>query len=216
MLELRPADREAVVTGLAQLVSDPNAGSSEHRLELAKQSLNAVNSVEPTRRLLAALPGLGTLEALPLAEAYVDHPQLAETAEAALTDIRRSAWRASASHMTEIAENAIDRDPSSRWHTGAQQEGGEWFQLDLGAPYTLSGIALTLGEQAREGYPREYEVYLSLDGSDWGRPAAQGAGAAGTMSIEVAPRQARYVRIVQTGRGDGVFWAIDEIEVAAD
>jgi len=44
-------------------------------------------------------------------------------------------------------------------------------------------------------YPRAYRVQVSMDGKTWGRPIAEGAGAAGQTSITFRPVQARFVRI---------------------
>lgn len=58
-----------------------------------------------------------------------------------------------------------------------------------------------------------YEVYLSLDGSDWGEPVARGTGASVTR-ISFSPQEARYVRIVQTGNS-GSWWSIVELDAYA-
>lgn len=54
-------------------------------------------------------------------------------------------------------------------------------------------------------YPRAYSVQVSLDGTKWSQPVAQGAGIPGQMTISFKPVQARFVRITETTAGDAVW-----------
>jgi len=47
------------------------------------------------------------------------------------------------------------------------------------------------------GFPREYLVEVSLDGTTW-KPAATGTGTGRTTTATFAPVQARFVRVTQT------------------
>jgi len=77
------------------------------------------------------------------------------------------------------AENAIDNDPSTLWHT-------EWFQSDppppheiqinMGATYTVNGFRyLPRQDGSENGRVNQYEFYVSNDGLNWGAPVASGA-----------------------------------------
>ena len=62
--------------------------------------------------------------------------------------------------------------------------------------------------------PVAYTVQLSMDGTSWGTPVAQGAGATPTTVIRFAPSDARFIRITQTGSAaSGEQWAIAQVRV---
>lgn len=48
------------------------------------------------------------------------------------------------------------------------------------------------------GFPRGYQVQVSMDGTTWSAPVAQGAGTGAFTSIPFAPVMAKFVRITQT------------------
>jgi hypothetical protein len=49
------------------------------------------------------------------------------------------------------------------------------------------------------GYPRAFEVQVSMDGTSWGPPVAKGEGSGTSTSVTFAPVRAKFVRITQTG-----------------
>jgi mono/diheme cytochrome c family protein/glucose/arabinose dehydrogenase len=62
--------------------------------------------------------------------------------------------------------------------------------------------------------PISYSIQLSTDGSAWSGPAAEGPGATPTTVIAIAPTQARFIRITQTGKAAGPEqWAIAQVRV---
>ena len=64
--------------------------------------------------------------------------------------------------------------------------------------------------------PVSYSLHVSMDGTSWGDPVAQGAGAAPTTVIFFAPVQARFIRITQTGTAARTEqWAIAQVRVFA-
>lgn len=53
-----------------------------------------------------------------------------------------------------------------------------------------------------------------MDGTVWGPPVAQGAGAAPTTVMAFQPVQARFIRLTQTGTAaTNEQWAIGQIRV---
>jgi F5/8 type C domain-containing protein len=63
------------------------------------------------------------------------------------------------------------------------------------------------------GFPREYQVQLSLDGKDWGTPVATGQGSPLTV-VSLNPTRARFIRITQTGSmSDAPAWVIQNLRV---
>jgi beta-glucosidase len=64
--------------------------------------------------------------------------------------------------------------------------------------------------------PIAYTLQVSMDGTQWGSPVAQGSGAAPTTVIAFTPVQAKFVRITQTGAAAGnEQWAIAQLRVYA-
>jgi hypothetical protein len=62
--------------------------------------------------------------------------------------------------------------------------------------------------------PVAYTLQVSMDGSSWGAPVAQGAGSAPTTVIAFTPVEAKFVRITQTGAAAGTEqWAIAQVRV---
>ena len=53
------------------------------------------------------------------------------------------------------------------------------------------------------GYPRNFQVQVSTDGSNWGTPVARGQGSGTNTQIAFAPVTARFVRITTADPGPG-------------
>jgi mono/diheme cytochrome c family protein len=62
--------------------------------------------------------------------------------------------------------------------------------------------------------PVGYTVQVSMDGSTWGPPVAEGTGTVPTTVIAFAPVEARFIRVTQTGRAVATEqWAIGRLRV---
>jgi hypothetical protein len=80
----------------------------------------------------------------------------------------------------------------------------------LGAP-TRTAMGGPVGPP---GFPRAYQVQVSTDGTSWGSPVAQGEGTGASLDIVFAPVRAKFVRITQTGGGDGLPpWSIRRLRL---
>ena len=124
----------------------------------------------------------------------------------------RGAWKVIASNRPETAQLAIDGDSRTRYTTGASQTPGQWFLVQLPEATLISGVSLDTGG-SRQDFPRGYTVEVSLDGTAWGKPVAEGRGRDALTYIPFPPTQARFVRITQTGTANGLFWSIDELNI---
>jgi hypothetical protein len=123
----------------------------------------------------------------------------------------KSGWTAtaSASAGSDVVANAFDGNVNTRWADGkAPQYGDEWFQLDLGQPFSIGQVWLTA---ANGDFPVAYALDLSGDGSTW-KTVATGLGSDLTK-IWFPTQTARYVRIRQIGSGYDRWWGIQEITV---
>jgi hypothetical protein len=118
--------------------------------------------------------------------------------------------------------NAVkDNDLVTRWHS-AEQRGEESVLADLGATRHVSGLLLCLGTYASQ-YPRSLAVDVSIDGTTWstawsGRTAmlAYEGALADPRAVPIAipiSRDARFVRLRQTGAEDTRGWTIVELLV---
>jgi mono/diheme cytochrome c family protein/glucose/arabinose dehydrogenase len=63
------------------------------------------------------------------------------------------------------------------------------------------------------GFPREYQVQVSMDGTAWGDPIARGKGTGTLTDISFPPVRARFVRITQTGSAENAPWTIQRLRV---
>jgi mono/diheme cytochrome c family protein len=67
---------------------------------------------------------------------------------------------------------------------------------------------------ASPGYPRGYQVQVSMDGVTWGSPVAQGQGAGTLTDIRFAPVRAKFIRITQTATlADAPPWSVQRLRL---
>jgi len=123
------------------------------------------------------------------------------------------------------AAAAIDGRLDTGWVCGPQA-GVEWFQADLGTPAdNVAAVRYVLGQSYRD-FPRALVIETSLDGQVWDA-AWNGDVIAATIegslidplnapaTIPFSPRQARFIRLRQTGKDAQVNWALPELEILA-
>ena len=64
------------------------------------------------------------------------------------------------------------------------------------------------------GYPRAFDVQVSMDGKKWSKPVASGRGEGSHTTIAFAPTQAKFVRITQTDNiPDAPAWSVRNLRV---
>jgi mono/diheme cytochrome c family protein/glucose/arabinose dehydrogenase len=132
-------------------------------------------------------------------------------------------WIASASHNAERAPFGLTLQA---WTSGAPQEPGMWYQVELPQPANVTEIQFESGPpggaRGRGGrgggrggpapfgtVPASYQVQVSMDGKTWSKPVAEGKGAGSTTLATFAPVQAKFVRVTQTGTNpEGSAWSV--------
>ena len=132
-------------------------------------------------------------------------------------------WVASASHNVERAPFGLTLQA---WTSGAPQEPGMWYQVELPQAVSMTEIQFESGPpggaRGRAGrgggrggpapfgtVPASYQVQVSMDGKTWGKPVAEGKGAGSTTIATFAPVQAKFVRVTQTGtNAEGSAWSV--------
>jgi hypothetical protein len=127
--------------------------------------------------------------------------------------------RVTASHnnVQQGADNlwqAIDQSPQTRWSSRAVQQPGMWFQIDLGQVGPVSGVTLDNAVSPQD-YPRGYIVRLSADQQTW-TTVAENRTNNGPLKVNFAARQARYIRIEQTGSNSVYWWSIHAIDIGGE
>lgn len=118
------------------------------------------------------------------------------------------------------AANVIDGDPGSCWHSewlNASPAYPHHVSVDLGGVQELRAISIQQRPGTEpNGRIKGYEVYVSVDGTDWGAAVATGELGTGTAPQPVtfgAPVAAGFVKVVVTSSHNGQPWAsIAELE----
>jgi hypothetical protein len=125
--------------------------------------------------------------------------------------------RASHNNVMVGADNlaqALDGRPETRWSSRVLQQPGMWFEIDLNEVQTVSGLALDTAGSPQD-YPRGYVVRLATEHDQW-QEVARNDHNEGPLEVRFSPREARYIRIEQTGRTDGWWWSIHGVTVRSD
>ena len=106
----------------------------------------------------------------------------------------RGEWKVSASTNSETAALAIDGKAETLYEAKTAQTPGMWYQVELPAPTTISGVLVSSGA-ATNDFIREYQVMVSTDGQQWGEAVATGHGTGVQSEILFKPVEAKFVRI---------------------
>lgn len=157
-------------------------------------------------------------------------PELVASTPALLTN--QTTWKATASHNPVAAVNGINGTGATRWDSGVAQAPGMWFQIELPEPTRITEILVDasvggrgglgrFGGRGRGGIPAgplaAYRLQVSMDGTTWSEPVAEGAGLSDPLVITFPPVQAKFIRITQTGTpAPGPFqlgWAVQRVRI---
>ncbi|WP_150451864.1 discoidin domain-containing protein [Arenibacter lacus] len=117
------------------------------------------------------------------------------------------------------ATNAFDGDPNtiwhSRWSTGTDPYPHE-LQIDLGNFYSLSKFTYQPRIHGTNGRIKEYQLYISLDNTNWGEPVHTGEWPNTSSPQHInfdEPIKGRYFRIVALSEvNNQVFASIGELD----
>ncbi len=156
------------------------------------------------------------------------HAELEASVPVAL--LPQPTWNVTASHNLQAASGGLN---FAGWSTGAPQQAGMWFQIELPEPVMLT--ELRFGSTPQAGgrgdvpggrgvaasplppvgtFPRGYRVQVSLDGKTWGAPVAEGQGTGPTTVIAFPPVRGKIVRITQTATTENApAWSIQRLRL---
>lgn len=123
-------------------------------------------------------------------------------------------WTAGAFATASAGDGAarmLDGDPGTRWSSGTPMADGQSVTVDMGGAHSIDQITMDSGASAND-HARGYQVFLSGNGTTWGSAVATGTGTGALVTAHFTARQARYIKVVQTGTSDS-WWSIAEFTV---
>lgn len=206
--------RILAMRGLVRM-SNTSTQSAGKRIALLKKAIEVAESVDDKKLILSGLAEIPHKDAIDVIRPFRDDPKLAQEAKLAqdkVTKMITGPPTMTASHGQNKINNAADGNTSTRWDTGKPQEPGMWFQIDLKSEKTLSSISLDSRQSAND-YPRGYELYVSNNPNNFGKPLVTGKGDGPVTTINFKPTNGRFIKVVQTGSSEGNFWSIHELTI---
>lgn len=111
------------------------------------------------------------------------------------------------------AEAFADGDPTTFWHTMYSITVGtfpHWVDFDAGKMKTMKGCVYTPRQDSGNGRVKEYEIYVSTDGKEWGKTVAAGTFPQGLEAHKVLfdkAVKARFIRFKALSEQHGADWA---------
>ncbi len=107
------------------------------------------------------------------------------------------------------ATNVLDGNPSTYWHTLYGLTLASFpheIRLNLGADLKVKALKYTPRQDSRNGRIKDYEIYVSKDGENWGDPVAKGMfldNKEQQTAQFINPVECRYIRLVAKNAHDG-------------
>ncbi len=130
---------------------------------------------------------------------------------------------ADSQHPDYPAEQAIDGNPKTIWHTHWEPEPvapPHHLLIDLREPATITGITYLPRQDMTNGRIAEFAVYVSNDADQWSEPVVRGKwpdGAAQQVVSFPAPQKARYIKLVALSEVSGKpFASAAEVDVLTE
>jgi hypothetical protein len=139
-----------------------------------------------------------------------------------VNSIGRRGWTAHSNVNPEKAALALDGNRSTAWQTGPQKK-GYYFLIDLSRNHLITGLRFRLSEMSPCSYPIGYLVQVSEDQREW-KTVARVERTRIPIKVFLQPRkisydiyfdhsQARYIKIINTGKHRNQSWSISELDV---
>jgi lysophospholipase L1-like esterase len=109
------------------------------------------------------------------------------------------------------ATNALDGNSNTLWHTQWKNvEGPHEIQIDLGAAFEVDALRyLPRPSGSSNGRIKNYHVYVSQNGMDWGLPVAIGqfVDSDSEQRVQFSPKTGRFVKLVALSEVNNKRWA---------
>lgn len=109
---------------------------------------------------------------------------------------------------TEAASKVLDGNTSTIWHTQYSPTTASLpheIQLSLGGVYNVNTFKYLPRQSGTNGMVGQYEIYVSMDSTNWGTPVATGTlpGTASEKVIVFAEKVGKYLRFRATSEAFG-------------
>jgi hypothetical protein len=179
--------------------------------------------LDPVRRQFrqSVLQYMGSRRFAPRTELSAEQVRglITPLAEVKLPAVR--AIKASSEESGYEAAVAFDMDPNTFWHTAWTPEPARYpheLKLTFKEARSFAGITLLPRQDGnRNGWIKDFEVYVSADGKSWGQPAAKGSlgqdAKLKTIKFE-KPANARFLRLVAlSGFGKDNYASLAELSL---
>lgn len=139
------------------------------------------------------------------------------------TALNRKKWTVTcdSEYPDNPCKDAIDGNPETIWHTlwgTSDPPPPHTYTIDMKGVQWVNGISVLPRQDGENGYISRHNVFVSLDGTNWGDPVAHGTwyGDGGEKYANFETKRARYVRLVALTEANGNPWtSIAEINVYA-
>ena len=111
------------------------------------------------------------------------------------------------------AANLVDGDPSTIWHTMYSitlAKYPHWIDFDAGEMKLMKGFTLLPRQSGTNGWVKDYEIFVSQDGKNWGEPICKGTFEANASLKKVMfskPVKARFIRFRALNEQNGQDFA---------
>ncbi|HCX24343.1 MAG TPA: glycoside hydrolase [Cytophagales bacterium] len=127
--------------------------------------------------------------------------------------ISREGWAATASSTVEGSDiqSALDRDLSTGWTSAENQNGEQYFLVDMQQDRIFNRVSFEAGD-FEDNYVRDYTIEVSSNLSYW-QTASTGTASSGSTFVQLPNiYNARYIRITANSSVD-FPWSIAEFNV---
>ena len=118
--------------------------------------------------------------------------------------------------------NAIDGNPTTIWHTEWEANPPQYpheITIELEELTEIKGLTYLPRQDMSNGWIAEYEVYVSVDGKNWGEPIASGKFQKGRDKKKITfdeTHNTKFIRFVAVSGFDGqIFASVAELDVIA-
>jgi len=129
----------------------------------------------------------------------------------------RSRWLVSASNSSskDPPLNAIDATgTSTRWSSGRNMDGTDYFIVDFGGTVKISSINMLLGNYDNDNFPDSYALYASTDGTTFSTSSFTSSSGSMDETKTFTTQTLRAVKIKQTGSNKSAYWSINDLDFA--
>lgn len=124
-------------------------------------------------------------------------------------------WKITASSNAAMTGYAINASGSVSWTTGQPQMAGQWFAVEFPQARVVSTLEM-MAPTSGKGYPRNFTVEVSNDGTLWQTVVADGKGEAHAVRAVFTPVTAKFVRVtLKTPESDAAPWAMQKFRIFA-